>query len=778
MIRVFSTNRAIREFYSGFVTQNTLLPKAITIAEFEFKAILVDDRVFIDEDSRFLLLREASKFDDFSILQFDSEFLTFINHSAYIFKFFDELASEAIEINDLRKFDTYALYDDHLAALEILKKRYVELLDKNNYIDRVNLSSHYRLNVDYLKNLEKVEIKLDGFLSNFEMKLIEECSKIVPLYVILELNRYNKKVKEIFEDIGFDLKKNYSYKLDISSGNIISQEPIGHKKLKADVKTFDTRISQVGSIFFAIDEFIKNGIRPQNIVVVLPDESIATFLKEFDTHKNLNFAMGFSLANSNIYRTIEAIELYLNSDKNEHKTRVKKLDIPQILLKNITDKFRAKIDPNSAIKILEELLNLDKNESNSDVYKEEIFRFRTFLLNLDFLSLEQIFRLFLKRIKLKSEDDVRGGMITVMGLLETRGCSFEGVIVPDFSDEYVPRRSQKDLFLNTQIRKNAGLPTKKDRESLQKYYYFHLFKNAKKVLITSVQNETTMPSRFLDELGLSYAKSDTSQNYNHILFKKRENFTPKVEVVEDLSYDLTKYSLSATKLNTLLTCRRKFYFKYIKKLQEPQNSLTSSNATLGLDLHKALQKVFSENFVFDDEKNIKKLLQKELLSFCKDDLYEFELQGWLVTLDKFIQNEKKRYANGYRVFGVERELSLNFEGFGIQGKIDRLDKKDGKLYVIDYKSGDIGKLVKQKIEYMTNFQLEFYYLLASDIGDVQETCYYDLKSGSLVNEPGLALKTDKLKEVLEEFREPIKSFQLCEKHSNCLYCPYKKLCLR
>jgi hypothetical protein len=41
MLEVFATSRAVRSFYETFSDANTLLPKAITIAELEQKALLV-----------------------------------------------------------------------------------------------------------------------------------------------------------------------------------------------------------------------------------------------------------------------------------------------------------------------------------------------------------------------------------------------------------------------------------------------------------------------------------------------------------------------------------------------------------------------------------------------------------------------------------------------------------------------------------------------------------------------------------------------------------------
>ncbi len=776
MTKVFSTNRGVREFYANYSNSNTLLPKAISIAEFESKAVVVKERVFIDNDSRFLLLKEATNFEEFKRLQFNSEFLTFLKHSQYIFRFFEELSSEYVRIEDLKQFDTYALYDEHIDALSMLRANYLGLLDKNGYVDKININDNYDVNIDYLQNLKEIYLSVDGFLSKFELKLFFECSKHIPFIVSLELNSYNQKTKLAFEQFGFDLKNDYVYELDLSNRKIISSKKIIKKIIDAHVRFFNTRISQVGFIISSVEEFIQSGISARDIVIVLPDENLTKFLKKFDVNKNLNFAMGFSLKNYDFYKRIEAIELYLSIKKDEQKQRQERLEIPISLTKKIQLLWKNKIEDKKSIEIIKEILELNTKESEKEIFKEEIYRFSKFLSNLDSLNLEQIFKLLLKRLKDRSEDDIRGGKITVMGVLETRGSDYKGVIVPDFSDDFVPRRSQKDLFLNTQIRKLTGLPTKTDRENLQKYYYHKLFKNSEKIAICSVANESTMPSRFLDELGLKYDFSVSNAPYTDLLFNQSDFISPNLEIKSDAIHIINK-ELSATKLNTLLTCKRKFYYKYVEKLEEPSNILTNSNASIGLKLHKVLEEVFVKDQALDDKK-IFAIMKDRLLQNYSGEIEEFSLNIWLKQLRDFVANEKKRYIDGYRILESEIELKKNFEDFTIKGKLDRIDIKDGKLFVIDYKSGNIGNLIKQKIDNMTNFQLEFYYILASDIAEVNGVFYYDLKSGRLIQEVLLEEKIEKLKDILKGLKEPITSFVMCEKRANCIYCPYKKLCLR
>ena len=82
------------------------------------------------------------------------------------------------------------------------------------------------------------------------------------------------------------------------------------------------------------------------------------------------------------------------------------------------------------------------------------------------------------------------------------------VIIIDFNHAFVPHRSDKDLFINSVVRGRAGLPTTPEREALQKQFYYQLISRAKRVEISYVSNETTLPSRFLKEMGI-----ETVQTY-------------------------------------------------------------------------------------------------------------------------------------------------------------------------------------------------------------------------------------------------------------------------
>ena len=125
-------------------------------------------------------------------------------------------------------------------------------------------------------------------------------------------------------------------------------------------------------------------------------------------------------------------------------------------------------------------------------------------------------------------------MITVMGVLETRGVAYEGVVIVDFNENIVPSSSSKDQFLNSSVRSFANLPTKHDRESLQKQYYKRLLEQASSVSIIYSTSENRLPSKFLYELGLDSAIAIPSQ-LNLLYSEPSQIITPLDPVVEEFN---------------------------------------------------------------------------------------------------------------------------------------------------------------------------------------------------------------------------------------------------
>lgn len=778
MVEVFATSRAIRSFYTSFKEPTTLLPKAMSIQELEQKAILIEERVLIDEEMRLLLMQEATKFSKFDLLHIDSEFFVFLKNSDYLFRFFEELSYEKVKIENLKDVDTYAQYEEHLEILSTLLTHYKALLAKHGFYDTITKVEHYTLNKEFILSLKEVKVHLEGFLNRFEIDLLTQIASLIPLHVSFNTSAYNQKITSLFAQDGVEFKNNHHYEIDFATKKICKAEPNEAVFERCDVFGFSSRLAQVGYIHNCIAQWINEGMRPEEIVVILPDERFSEVIRGLDSVGNLNFAMGIPMRHSFFYKHLSSIEKAIRSNRTEDRLRLERYALDESLIFTCKENWSKKISVQEILNILALVANARPKEMATPLFKEIFFAFEHFLHKAPPLRLEQVVKLFLNRLMVQSQDDVRGGKVTVLGLLETRGVSYKGVIVIDFNDDVVPKRSQKDLFLSSGIRAHAGLPTQKDRENLQRYYYHQLFSKAQRVAISYVKNTLSSPSRFLDELGLkSTQMADEKELYSHLFTPhKRAPFYDKEFI--DSPYELLRYPLSATKLKVLLSCKRQFYFRYIAKLREAKMpSDTIDELSVGRILHKVLETCLSDE-TLQDEKTLSASLNKALKSSQDNVVWEYFSDLWLEQLKPFIQEEVKRFHEGYKIERKEESFQINYKGYMLEGQIDRIDSYAGKLFVIDYKSGKVLQSTEKTLEGTTDFQLVFYALIAQSLGVLGGVYYYDLKKGSLVEEAFLEEKTALLDEHLQTLSKPLNGYEKCEGLSACRFCTYVRLCAR
>lgn len=778
MLEVFATSRAIRSFYDTFLETNTLLPKAMSIAEFEQKIILVPHYALVDEDMRVLLMQEASRFTTFELLHIEREFFSFLKNSTYLFRFYEELAYERVSIETLMNADTYEHYHEHLEVLQTLLKQYKALLSKHGVYDRITLPEHYELNTSYIHSLGAVRIHLEGFLSRFEMDLLMHVATCIPVSIILNVTSYNQKMTSYFQEWGLPLAVNHTYEIDLSSKKILHAHANQNVAHSIQVHGFSSRIAQVAYIHNTIAQYVHEGLLPEEIVVVLPDESMAATLQAFDTWHNLNFAMGVSIKNSSFYQRLSAVENVMRHDDIEDHLRIHRLNIAPEVMEKCKELWHQKLSSDDAIDFFKLFLDETMKEEQKRLFQEAFFAFHHFLANAPLLRLEQLTKLFLNRLSVLSQDDVQGGKVTVLGVLETRGVAYKGVIVVDFNDDFIPRRSQKDLFLSSSVRAFAGLPTKSDRENLQRYYYHQLFSKAQKIAISYVKNETSMPSRFLDELHFAEGCLVDERILHEHLFASAPSKIRYEEAFIDAPYDLRSSPLSATKLKTLLGCKRHFYFRYVAKIKEAKMPSTKiDEQSIGIVLHKVLQEAIDAHTLVD-EKTLYQRLEYLLKEHNRSEVWGYFADVWLEKLKPFIAHEVKRFYEGYRVAKKEYSDKVLYKGFVLEGQIDRIDEKEGSFFIMDYKSGKVPTTTERSLESTKDFQLIFYTLIAQKMGHIGGAYYYDLKNGALLPELFMEEKLALLESVLEQYQEPINGYELCEEVQQCRLCPYVLLCGR
>ncbi|MCG3672727.1 PD-(D/E)XK nuclease family protein [Aliarcobacter butzleri] len=774
---VFPTSRAIRDYISKQKSNNTLLPFILTIDEFLKKSISLSNLKYCEEEHRVLFLNEAIKNIDIKKLGISDNFTKFLKQSDYIYRFFLELASEKVEIEEIQNVDTYDFYLEHLEILKAIKKKYIEILENNSYVDKINLDKHYEINKNFLDKFQDIELHFEGYFTKVEFEIVEKISQKIDTKIIFYSNSYNQKSLEVFKNLNINLKIDYKYKIDLTNKIIIDEKEIKSLLENYEIKGFSSRLNQIAYIKSCIEKSVLNGVNPKDIALVLPDESFVSSIELFDDERYFNYAMGKSIKNKELYQISNAIYLYLSEDEEKNISNISYLKIDKEFIDKSIKPFWNKVTNKELfVSITDFIKQKEKNIELIEKYDELLYKLNiTLFSNENKILLKDVYKIFLQKLSSITLDDINSGKITVLGLLETRAVSFDTVIVCDFNESYIPKISVKDKFLSTRLKQLANLPTQFDRESLQKYYYKRLISSSKNVFISYVNSETNQISRFANELFEKNIATDTNDSfYKHILYDNHKISYFDEDIVSKI--DLTKFIWSATSFKNFLECKRRFYLQYILKINEHTISLKPKGYELGDIIHSILEDYYSK----DNKNSIEELFLKYKSS---NPFLTLDLEVWKKKLLNFYEFDKQRLKNR-EIIMIEKEFNCSFNNINIKGIIDRVDKFEDNYEVIDYKtSSTLSVDTLKTYEKSVDFQLEFYYIALQQLFKTPniKAFYYDLNECLLKEEVAIQEKLELLSSKFDELKELSKNeinFLKCEDKSNCLYCAYKVVCNR
>ncbi|MFW2442170.1 PD-(D/E)XK nuclease family protein [Aliarcobacter butzleri] len=753
------------------------MPFILTIDEFLKKSISLSNLKYCEEEHRVLFLNEAIKNIDIKKLGISDNFTKFLKQSDYIYRFFLELASEKVEIEEIQNVDTYDFYLEHLEILKAIKKKYIEILENNSYVDKINLDKHYEINKNFLDKFQDIELHFEGYFTKVEFEIVEKISQKIDTKIIFYSNSYNQKSLEVFKNLNINLKIDYKYKIDLTNKIIIDEEEIKSLLESYEIKGFSSRLNQIAYIKSCIEKSVLNGVNPKDIALVLPDESFVSSIELFDDERYFNYAMGKSIKNKELYQISNAIYLYLSEDEEKNISNISYLKIDKEFIDKSIKPFWNKVTNKELfVSITDFIKQKEKNIELIEKYDELLYKLNiTLFSNENKILLKDVYKIFLQKLSSITLDDINSGKITVLGLLETRAVSFDTVIVCDFNESYIPKISVKDKFLSTRLKQLANLPTQFDRESLQKYYYKRLISSSKNVFISYVNSETNQISRFANELFEKNIATDTNDSfYKHILYDNHKISYFDEDIISKI--DLTKFIWSATSFKNFLECKRRFYLQYILKINEHTISLKPKGYELGDIIHSILEDYYSK----DNKNSIEELFLKYKSS---NPFLTLDLEVWKKKLLNFYEFDKQRLKNR-EIIMIEKEFNCSFNNINIKGIIDRVDKFEDNYEVIDYKtSSTLSVDTLKTYEKSVDFQLEFYYIALQQLFKTPniKAFYYDLNECLLKEEVAIQEKLELLSSKFDELKELSKNeinFLKCEDKSNCLYCAYKIICNR
>ncbi len=778
-LHIYPTSRALRTILTKHKEIDAFLPALMRMDEFEQRSILIENKIQIDPLQRILLLREAARFEAFDDLKVDLSLLRFFTKSEALFKFFEELAGEDVGFGTLAEADAYAEFGTHLTILEKLLKNYQNLLEDKGYTDKAFIPHTYTLNVGFMQSYESIEVHLEGYLSHFELALLEKIAEQTPLSVHYSTSKFNVKMQERFEAMGITLPNHSHVHFSMTNKKVLSRLH-NDEVITANVYAVEQREEQIALAFVEIEKMIRSGLKAEEIVLILPDEKFKEHFTLFDTHHNLNFAMGYDYANGRIYKSLEALYAHWQSFDADSKYLLERYGFNLEEVDTVSPSKRCRVEEFfrsiDTLKLLDSpLLHGEKKEKYNERVEEKYLHFLKIFDTQELTQKEWLF-LWLKALGKITIDDVRGGLITVMGVLETRGVSFEGVVIVDFNEGVVPATSSKDQFLNSQVRAFANLPSKHDREALQKQYYKRLLEQAKQSVILYSTAENKLPSKFLYELGLDKSKNAKAQS--NLLYSQPSQLVQELDPIVE-NFNAHEIVWSASRLKTYLECKRKYYYRYEQKIQQKKDEELNEGAFL----HSLLDHLHREKESYSSTEEMQKsmdILLDQLLPF-DDAKIAYQKLLWKAKLKGFVSAQIEHFKADWKVVEREKEFQGDIGGLHFKGRIDRIDQNATHTLVLDYKSGATKDAQKTKnLETLTDLQMSIYYqMLSTKYQNINLAFVKIFENGEIEEITALEEKNERLSEVIIELKQT-KSFvaEKCEDLQKCKWCEFTLMCGR
>lgn len=333
-------------------------------------------------------------------------------------------------------------------------------------------------------------------------------------------------------------------------------------------------------------------------------------------------------------------------------------------------------------------------------------------LEADFKSTAKFIRHYLTRTDIHFRGSPLRG-IQVMGMLEFRGLSFDEVIVLDAVEGILPQSNRYDPLLPYDIRRVLHIQVYSDWEQLFAYNFFSLIGGSKKSHVFWPEKQgfdRGTRSRFIERIVYEIEKERGIADYPNLV-KSRIDFLPETCTLkrakknEKMKERIGAMRFSPSSLETYIQCPLRFYFERVLRLVEREEIDAGLDASdFGHIIHDTLNEVYKGKIL-----QMNGLTPETLKSFLREKLQQQflhkgfkQLSGvgkirlWVLTekLTEFVQFDQQRLqTGGIQIIGFEEELELllKVEGLDhdvmINGRIDRIEKDNGRTRIVDYKTG-------------------------------------------------------------------------------------------
>ena len=340
-------------------------------------------------------------------------------------------------------------------------------------------------------------------------------------------------------------------------------------------------------------------------------------------------------------------------------------------------------------------------------------------------DLEILYRLVANNTSIKLNSSATTGL-QLMGILEARNLDFDTFYMIGVNEGILPIDKSYSSFIPYHIRKECHLPDNQEKQAVYAYHFYRQLQNAKRVYFIYNQSGADAggePSRFLLQLKYELAQ----RNPNVTLIEETFANTPAKTaeprrltatktnqvlalLMEKLQTENPRQALAPTSLAAFIQCPLRFFMKYLMRIEDNSAEEETQNNVIGSIVHDTLERLyqpylntvltqplFAEAIKPSLPRRLQEVLSQDFAQGLPDVGYNYLNQ---LTIDKLFKNYLKyeeREVKGHELYilAVEHTLSTKLSVQGvpctIAGKADRIDRHDGLIRIIDYKTGLINE---------------------------------------------------------------------------------------
>jgi hypothetical protein len=381
--------------------------------------------------------------------------------------------------------------------------------------------------------------------------------------------------------------------------------------------------------------------------------------------------------------------------------------------------------------LLQIKLNLDKKNEEEKVANAFVFSIYKvinklityFSNNIQVDSIDALYAIYKQIIEVAEvsfEGEPLNGL-QIMGVLESRVLDFETVIISSVNEGKFPAGKSSNSFIPYDVKRELGLPTFKEKDAIYTYHFYHLLQRAKQVyLIYNTQSDSFdagEKSRFITQLEVEKQENHhlTFSHYNPIIptIAYEKMTVAKSEFVMNRLQEIATAGFSPSSLTAYIRNPMQFYFQRIlkvKEIDEVEEDIAVN--TLGTIIHATLEelyKPFLHKFLtVEDVNSCFSKIDREVTQQFKEvykegeikkgrNLLAFEVAKRNVTNFLKLEVEALQNNESIKIIALEKTFERLLEHSGlpfpilIKGNVDRIEIRNGKIRIIDYKTGKVEK---------------------------------------------------------------------------------------